>query len=166
MFDLPKSEVRSRQQPIHEDIQFQRYSWLAERLSWVAIVFAIVLAIAGAFGGSGLLLPENSIGADDPMITYVPLARRQAPAELRIETAASRLRFSPNFGDYLDIQSITPPPHGVDQNDGITYSFSSLPSNIRRQIIFSYKPKITGWFDGEISAGAGSGIRFRQFVYP
>jgi hypothetical protein len=164
-FKLPESEAQSRQKPIREDIQFQRYSWLSERLSWVGIAFAIAVAIAGGFGDSGLLFAENVAG-NDPVVAYEPLVRRQAPAELRIDTSSSRIKFSPGFQDYLDIEWVMPPPESVSQDDGITYNFAPSPTVGRQQIILAYKPKTAGWFDGEITAGAGGSVRFRQFAYP
>jgi protein-L-isoaspartate(D-aspartate) O-methyltransferase len=166
MFALPPPEAASRQQPIQEDVPFQRTSWVAERLSWVGIAFIVLAAVGGAFGKSGLLFSERETAGDGVAVMYDPIVRRQAATEIRIDTASPRVKFSPAFDDYLDITSITPPPSGVERDDGTTYVFTPLLPAGRQHIILAYKPKTAGWFDGDIAAGSGAAARFRQFVYP
>lgn len=163
VFALPPSEARSRREPIQEDMGFQRHSWLAERLSWSVIGIAIVLAFLGVFGGSGWLSGEVSAAGTGLSISYDPIVRRQAPAELYIDTASAAVTFDAAFEDYLDIQSITPPPVNRLRNSGIVYTFASASP---RRIVVSFKPKTMGWFDAKIAAGEAGSVRFRQFSYP
>jgi hypothetical protein len=166
LFKLPPFEAQSRRQPIQEDIRFQRRSWLSERLSWIGVALIVLLAFGGVFGGAGLLFDETSAAAGGIAIGYEPIARRQAPTELRIDASTPRVTFSQAFDDYLDIVSITPPPTHVERSGGIVYVFApDLPEG-RRHIVLTYKPKTTGWFDGSIASGGQDGVRFRQFVYP
>ena len=72
---------------VHEDLMFQRRSWLVQRVGWIAMALVLLATLVGLFGGAGLLGGEAKAGSKDAMVSvsYERFLRYMKPTTLQIQ---------------------------------------------------------------------------------
>jgi hypothetical protein len=167
---------------LYEEIEprFGRIEGMFQRAGWALIAVAVVLALAGVFGGGMLsnATVRHAANGNEIELTYPRLARQetnlsmslrvtaptQSASELSVLLSADRL-------DRLTINAITPQPDTEAlTTNGITYRWTVEDWEGAREINFEYE--FTDWraMNGRIEVMAGDeslgSLSFSQFVFP
>jgi hypothetical protein len=108
-------EFESRTYPIQEDMQFQRRTWLAERIGWSVMVVLVIAALSGVFF-HGPVSRTVAKSTDESMaIEYERFAHKTALTHFIIRASAPLpdqvlVRLGPSFASMHDIDSLEPRP--------------------------------------------------------
>lgn len=160
---------------IEEDIESQRREWAIERIGWAGMALVVVLGLAGVFGGGPLSGAEVSTPDARLTLRYQRFTRHGAPSTLEVEFDHARSEddslatvwFDREFLDGVQVQGIIPEPVESEMDeDRVIFAFSRDESAARAAVVFDIVADRMGARAGMIGAGSGSGVRFRQFVYP
>jgi hypothetical protein len=165
---------RSRDPPFDEDLQFQRRQWRVERFAWAAMVVVIVAALAGVFGGGGLIANTTaSDSAGSTEVQYARFARYASPTTLDVNVAASasgrptRIRVSDRYLNTMKVRAITPPPTSTAIADRQhVFVFERSASSASATIRFELEPAAMGRHHGWITVDEAAPLFFSQFIYP
>jgi hypothetical protein len=165
---------RSRDPSFDQDLQFQRRQWRVERFGWAAMVVVIVAALAGVFGGGGLIAHTTaSDSAGSTKVQYARFARYSSPTTLDVNVAAStsgrpiRIRVSDRYLSTTKVRAITPPPTSTaiaDRQHVFVFERSASPTSAT--IRFELEPAATGQHHGWIAVDEAAPVFFTQFIYP
>jgi hypothetical protein len=159
---------------IVEDLEFQRRSWIVQRIAW-AVMAAVVLAAAAGLFGSGPLSDAQANSADGSVrIDYARFARYQAPARLKIQTSGGRARdgvvrisLNREYLDGITIKQVSPlPDHTETAPGGVVFVVREAEPGAAVTVHIDYEPARVGRLQGYLAAGDAPGLRFGQFVYP
>ncbi|MCK9519893.1 MAG: hypothetical protein M0R74_12850 [Dehalococcoidia bacterium] len=69
---------------IDEDFDFQRRSWVVQRVLWTAGAVVLLAALLGFFGRGVLSSTESSTTEDDVVVSYQRFARLQTPTQIEV----------------------------------------------------------------------------------
>jgi hypothetical protein len=153
---------------IDEQIDFQRRSWLAQRVSWVIMALLLGAATVGFFGMGPLSRTRVTVGSN-VSVEYHKWIRVRAPTELRFqvgETAAepTRLHLSHSLLSGLRIDRIEPEPSWSRADpDGIGYEFRVRGP---APVVFYVRAEQAGRVIGRIRAGDGAPVELPFLVWP
>jgi hypothetical protein len=159
---------------IFEDLEFQRRSWIVQRIAW-SVMAALVLAAAAGLFGSGPLSHARASSADGSLrIDYARFARYQGPARLKIQTGgglardgAVRISLNREYLDGITIKQVTPFPDRIDAvAGGVVFVIRGAEPEAAVTVHIDYEPARVGRLRGYLAAGDAPGLRFGQFVYP
>ena len=153
---------------IDEQIDFQRRSWLAQRVSWVVMALLLGAAALGFFGMGPLSRTRVTVGPN-VSVEYHKWIRAHTPTQLRFlvgETAAepTRLHLSHALLSHLRIERIEPEPSwSRADSDGIGYEF-----RIRgpAPVVFHVRAEQAGRVIGRIRAGDDAPVELPLLVWP
>ena len=165
---------RSRDSPVDEDLQFQRRQWRIERFGWSVMVVIIVAALAGVFGGGGLIADTTaSDSAGSTEILYARFARYASPTTLDVNVAASAsgrpilVRVTDKYLNTMKVRAITPPPTStVIADQQHVFVFERSAPSASATIRFELEPAAMGRHQGWITVDEAAPISFAQFIYP
>jgi hypothetical protein len=161
---------------INEDLEFQRRSWVLQRVGWVVMGLVVLAALLGLFGGTGSLGGAKAGSEDAVMsVSYERFLRFMKPTTLQI-------RLSPEAGtegevtvwldrEYLEgmqVQQVTPQPDSAEAGpDRLTYVFKVDDPNGPTAVTFDLLPQQKiGPLKGRAGIDDGEPVNFSQFVYP
>lgn len=158
---------------IDEDMEFQRRSWMVQRVGWAMFAFVILLAALGLFGDG--ILSNARAGQQEAglLLEYPRFERFENEFQIKLhadEAAAAggeiRVRLDQNYLDLVEIDSISPEPDSeIKDAEGITYIFKASeasPFTAHFYII----PRKPGPLSGTFRLQNGETVRFSQFIYP
>jgi len=162
---------------VHEDLKFQRRSWLVQRVGWIVMALVLLAALVGLFGGAGLLGGEAKAGSEDAMVSvsYERFLRFMKPTTLQIQLSQEAGKegnvsvwLDREYLDGLQVQQITPQPDAARTGpERLTYVFEVDHLNGPATITFDLLPEQEiGALRGRVGIGAGEQVSFGQFVYP
>jgi hypothetical protein len=97
---------------IEADIGFQRRFWQVQRVGWLGMLAMVVAALAGAFGGGGLLA-EGTLRQAGVEITWPRIQRLGRAAEIRADGAPGALRLDPAAATGWRLRDASPPDPGA-----------------------------------------------------
>jgi hypothetical protein len=167
------NDIKSLETP--EQMEFQRRSWVAQRVGWVVFMFILIAAVLGVFGGAGPLASVSTGDENSPIrVDYKRFIRFLEPTQFQIQVRpqasdGDRVRVWINR-PYLDkfvIQSITPQPEGQEAAaDRVIYEFKLSEAGQPFQITFEIRHTQPGFLYAEIGLEDGSAIDFTQLIYP
>jgi hypothetical protein len=150
---------------IDADVEFQRRSWVAQRIGWWLIALAVIAALLGSFGG-GPLSRTSAVG-DGLRLQYERFSRLQRSTTVRFSLgseANSQIAFSRRYIDAVRIEQIIPEPSEVAAaGEWLIYRFAGRAP---LWITFIVKPEQFGALSGAALIPGGRAILFRQFIYP
>ena len=147
----------SRSHPIQEDMQFQRRTWLAERIGWIVMAALLVAGLAGIFF-HGPLSRTIARNADESVaIDYERFAHKTALTHFVIRTSAPLpdhvlVRLGPSFANMHDIDSIEPRPVRSSGGDLGVY--------------VAARPKRFGLMSLQVEVEGRGALNIAQLVYP
>jgi hypothetical protein len=163
---------------IDQDLEFQRRSWIVQRVGW-AIMLALL--VAGGLGllGSGPLSARTASIPGLMRVDYQRFGRYQTSESLTIElepqaTAGGvvRLGIDRHYLEGSKIESIVPPVERVEGlGDRLVHVFRMAQPGVPLRVTLRRQPEQFGSIRGRIvleggSDVAGRTISFQQFVYP
>jgi hypothetical protein len=165
------SKASSLQIEDHQD--FQRRQWRAERIGWIAMALLITAAVAGLFGGGGVLADASSASSDGrSRVDYQRFARKGSATTLEIIIAATgerelRIGIDEPYLSAMSLRSITPPPLAtVLSGRSYTFSFNRAPGAIDTRIRLHLEPDSAGSLEGAVTIDNAAPLRIRHFIFP
>ncbi len=168
-----KAGGHSRQAPFDEDIGFQRRQWRVERFGWAAMVLVIIAALAGVFGGGGIVAratASDSTGLTE--VRYARFARYSSSTILEVNVTASasarpmRLSISDQYLGAMNVRAITPPPTSTSIADRQHVFVFDRAASAAATIRFELVPESIGRHEGWIAVDGAAPVFFAHFVYP
>lgn len=158
---------------IDEDLEFQRRSWVVQRIGWAVFSLIILLAALGLFG-DGILSDARAGQQGAGLWLEYPRFERfenEFQIKLHADEAAEaggeiRVRLDQSYLDLVEIDSISPEPDSeIKDAEGITYVFkaSAVPPFTAHFYMIPHKP---GPLSGTFRLQNGETVRFSQFIYP
>jgi hypothetical protein len=158
---------------ISENMEFQRRTWLAERVGWIVLGAVLVAALLGLLGGGGFIASDQLEG-EGLTVHYDRFLRVDSQMRLRIvarPTAESdtslRIWISRDYVEALSLTTTTPQPDRVEAGaDRYVFEFALADSTEAAAIVFELEARELGRLRGEIGVEGGSSVRFGQLVYP
>ena len=160
---------------LDEDMPHQRIAWRVERFGWIVMVVLVALALLGIFGegplsGATVATPDARLN-----LRYERFTRYQSASEFEVEFDHARAEddtvatvwFDREFLEGFRIESITPEPVETESDgERVMFSFARDESSARVSVVFAVMAEERGSRAGIVGAGNGSGVRFRQIVFP
>jgi hypothetical protein len=164
-------EQADRTYPIHEDMRFQRRTWIVERLGWGLLGLLACAALAGLFGHGPLGTVTANAPGNTLSIQYERFQRvtRLARFTFTLDAAAGDpavLQLSPSFQQAYEITSVQPAPVRSSAGaDGLQLAFA--PSGIGNVAVVVWAhPRQFGRLDLQARTATGDPTRFPVLVYP
>ena len=163
----------SHRAPFDDDIGFQRRQWRVERFGWAAMVLVIIAALAGVFGGGGIV--ELATASDSSRLTevrYARFARYSSSTTLEVNVTASasarpmRLSISDQYLGAMNVRTITPPPTSTSIADRQHVFVFDRAASAAATIRFELVPESIGRHEGWIAVDGAAPVFFAHFVYP
>ncbi|MFL5084929.1 MAG: hypothetical protein ACJ8FP_08930 [Xanthobacteraceae bacterium] len=161
----------SRTHPIQEDMQFQRRTWLAERIGWIVMAALLVAGLAGIFF-HGPLSRTIAKNADESVaIDYERFAHKTALTHFVIRTSAPLpdhvlVRLGPSFANMHDIDSIEPRPvRSSGGSYGLEFLFARSSAG-DLGVYVAARPKRFGLMSLHVEVEGRGALNIAQLVYP
>lgn len=157
-----------------ENEAIQAREWKMERIGWLVTAGIILVALLG-FLGPGPLSKRKKASSDGRLLVeYHAIPRYAAPEKLVLhfrpdmrDATVVRVNVSRSFTDEITLDSITPPPEGVEiQDNKLVYRFRLFNLGEKGLITYRYKNESFGPLRYEISLDGGPKIEVSQFVCP
>lgn len=159
---------------IAQDLDYQRRSWVVQRVGWVVMALATLAALLGLFGGGPL--SRATVGEqNEPLsVEYDRFGRLQSQTTLRVNLGpdAGRERkvsvwLNREYLEGFQIQQVTPQPERVEAgSERLTYVFQLSKSNQPTAVTFYLQPEHIGSVPGQVGLVEGQTLNFTQFIYP
>ncbi len=157
---------------IDQALEFQKRSWVAQRVAWAIAVLILLAAVVGLFGNGPF--SNASVVVPGLSIRYERLERHAMPTSVdfiispeTMKDNEATLTLDRSFLEDVRIDSIVPEPKDTRvDSDSITYSFevADISEPIEVTLLLEYDGM--GIVEGRASAGDTPPAAFRQFVYP
>ena len=162
---------------VDQDLDFQRRSWVVQRVGWVLMTLFVLAAAIGLLG-SGPLSHARAEAPGAMSVDYQRFARLETSETLtvRLEPAAIvgssiRLSLDRRFLDSARMASVLPPPTRVESATGrLIYVFAVAEPSAPMVVSFHFEPQEIGRHRGivglESATPATRSIAFHRLVYP
>ena len=155
---------------------FRRRVWQAQRVAWALMALFLLGALVGLLG-SGPLSPTSVTSADGAVrVEYERFLRRDTRTTLRVhlrpangEASTLALWLARPYLEAMKVDSVLPSPRRVQgAGDRITWGFEVSAREPRELLTVTIHllPEGSGMRWAGVGLEAGSGVRFRQWVYP
>lgn len=164
-------EFANRTHPIHEDMRFQRRSWVAERIGWIAMALVIVAALTGLFfhGPASHTMAKS---ADNSLaIEYERFAHKTAVTHFVIRISPPvgdqvLVRLGPAFASTHDIDSLEPRPlRSSGGSYGVEYVFARSAAGDLTAYLGA-RPKRFGVMPLHVEVEGRGAVNITQIIYP
>lgn len=159
---------------INEDMEFQRRSWIVQRIGWVIFTLVILLALLGLFGEGPLSDAQAGSKEGALWLEYPRFERFQN--EFRIKVHAKEgtptegeimIQLDRNYMENVEVNSISPTPdREIKDEDWITYVFRTNGGSSPFTAYFYVTPRKAGPLSGTFQLRNGNPAGFSQFIYP
>jgi hypothetical protein len=159
---------------IAEDLDYQKRSWIVQRVGWVVMGLLALSGLLGVFGPG--LLGETKVGKPSDLlwIEYERFERFQSPGQLRVhlEPGAEkadqvRIRLSRDYVEQVQLQQVTPDPIRVEaKGDHLVYVFQTAKLDQTTAVTFYFQPQQIGPISGSVGLETKPALGFSQFIYP
>lgn len=165
------NEVHGLQLP--EDMEFQRRSWVIERIGWTLMGVAVAASAAGLTGPG----PLSRARETDPVglleLEYFRVERRNSDVSLRVTASSGtvaegrlRLLLGHEYLRKVRVERVVPEPVAARTGaEGVTYSFLAGPSGPVR-VAFHARAEESGGVSGRLSIPEGPALEFGQVILP
>jgi hypothetical protein len=161
---------------IDQDLDFQRRSWVVQRIGWIFMTLFVLSAGVGLLG-SGPLSHARAEAPGAMSVEYQRVARLETSETLtvRLEAAATagtgvRLSLDRQFLDSARMASVLPPPTRVESAAGrLIYVFAVAEPGTPMVVTFNFEPQEIGRHRAIVgleSSPAPRSLTFHQLVYP
>jgi hypothetical protein len=159
---------------VNQDPEYQRRTWIVQRVGWVLMCLIVLAALLG-LTGRGPLSTATAGLPDGPLrVEYQRFDRHRAPSEFQILLPASeapngqvRVWIDRGYLSGVEIQTIVPEPESVEiGEDRVTYSFNVNRAGPPVRLGFRVTYDGFGPKRGGIGLEDGEPVTFGQFIYP
>ena len=159
---------------INQDLDFQRRSWTAQRVSWGVMGLILIAAILGVFGSGPL--SHTSVRAPQAPISlnYARFTRYLRPTTIAVHIDAEgvqsehvRIWFTPTYVQRMTLQGITPPAEWVEVGtEQMTFVFRAAQPGQALVVSFHFQSQELGSVTGQVGVEQHPPLSLSQFVYP
>lgn len=166
---------RAKGLQLDEDMDFQRRSWIFQRVGWTLMLAAMGAAAAGLLGPG----PYSRTAADSPggllraEFNRLERAESNVDVAIRVRGGASRdglIRLSVPLRviERARLIRVDPEPESVETgSDQLTFVFRTATPETESRIFFRLQTAKAGRLDWRIGlAGGADQVEFSQRVYP
>lgn len=144
---------------IVEDLDYQRRSWIVQRVGWVVMGSLSLAGLLGLFGPGLLSWAKAGKPGDRLWLEYERFERFQSPAQLRVhvapgasQTGQTRLQIDRDYLEQIQLQQVTPQPWRVEAaGDQLGYIFQIAKPEQSTAITFYFQPQQIGSLSGSVS---------------
>jgi len=169
MGDREPEPVGSPRLEIQEHLEFQRKSWIAERIGWVFLWLVSAAGLAGVFG-QGPLAQTEAGEAGGLRVQYERFLQTDASSELRIhlppsDGAEQSLTVGWDYMREMEIQKATPLPLRMEAAAGSVRFVFAVASGEAARVGVRLRPQKPGRYRGFVESG-GERVEVSQFCYP
>jgi hypothetical protein len=124
----PEETVRHNLQ-LEENLQQHKQGWMIQKIGWTVLYLGLFLALAGVFGTGPL--SDRTKSQNGTQVKYERFLRYESESEIMINIQDAKdsitLEIPQQYMEYIDLQSITPLPHGNRTvHEVTTYYFHAL----------------------------------------
>jgi len=157
-----------------QDLDFQRRSWIAQRIGWAIMALVLLAGLAGLLG-NGPLSIATAGGPGSPLeVEYGRFARHSGPTqmEIRLQPTAmqgdtARVWLDREYLRGIQVERVIPEPESVEVTaDRAVYVFKVNQSDQPASITFYITPDLIGTHTVRVGIDNGETLTFRQIVYP
>jgi hypothetical protein len=159
---------------VQEDLDFERRSWIIERIGWGIMAMIGLAALAGLLGPGPLSRTTAGERGGQLWLEYSRFGRFMAPSIMRVHLGPNAgqqgsvcLWLSRDYLEGVEIQAISPPPERVEAGPGqLTYVLPVSGASDSTAVTFSLKTQQFGRRRGCVGLVNGPTLCFRQIIYP
>jgi len=114
---------------LEENLDHHKKGWIIQKIGWVVLYLGLILALAGLFGTGPL--SNRSEARNGTHVKYEHFLRYESESEMTFNIHDAKdsvtLEIPQQYMEYIDLQSLTPVPHGNRTvNNVTTYYFHAL----------------------------------------
>lgn len=159
---------------INEDMEFQRRSWIIQRIGWAIFALVILLALLGLFG-DGVLSDAQAGQRDGALwLEYPRFERFQDEFQIKVHanegTATAgeiRIQLTRDYLENVEVNGISPNPDSeIEDEDWITYVFKTNGGSSPFTAYFYVTPQKAAPLSGTFRLQNADPVSFSQFIYP
>jgi hypothetical protein len=164
-------DLDSRTYPIQEDMQFQRRTWLAERIGWIVLAALLVAGLAGVFFHGRLSRTIAKAIDESIAVEYERFAHKTAVTHFVIRTSPPLpdqvlVRLGPSFASMHDVDSMEPRPiRSSGGSYGLEFVFARSSAG-DLGVHIAARPKRFGFMSLHVEVEGRGAVNIAQFVYP
>ena len=157
---------------VHEDLDFQRRDWLAQRVGWVVIAAMLLAALAGLMGPGPL---SHTTRGDGRYLTveYDRFVRHGARTAVTFRIAPQaagdgrvRIAIDRRFLVANDLQRLVPDPGATrGRNDTVEFIYDVVPG-VALLVRWTVEPDRLGSRSSSVRLNDGPAVEIAQFTYP
>jgi len=159
---------------IDEAMEFQRRSWIVQRIGWVFFALVLLLACLGLFGNGPLSDAKAGQENGTLWLEYPRFARFKdefrITAHVNSGTATegeTMIQLDREYLERVEVSNIIPEPDAEINAPGqVTYVFKTNNANPPFTAYFYLTPREVGMQAGTFQLQNEQVVRFSQFIYP
>lgn len=167
MLSSPNDEIRSRQQPVKEDIGFFVRSCRLEGIGKILLALLMLLALLGVFSDG--VLSDTWQQNDEVRVFYPRFVRQGAEILLRIEIADDKegaLTISDSLLRKYRINSVFPPSNMVITDDALLFAVVEEQRSSHHVVLLSLQVQEWGRTTFDVARQGGPALTVTQWIYP
>ncbi len=158
---------------LSQDLDYQRRSWIAQRVGWIFFGLLMVAAFAG-FLGAGPFSAATAGEGTPLQVQYGRFVRHRAPVEMKIavqpgavQGEEARISVNREYLEQVEIQNVVPEPDSVETaGDRLTYVFKVANAGEVNKLTFNFMPITIGQHEVRVGLEGGPEHTFKQMIYP
>ena len=165
------SELRSRSDPIREDMAYQLKVWRFERIGWYVLVLLVLLGLIGVFSRG--LISSRDVHSDDGKIRveYEIFHRNGSTNAMKISVNAKpdstvELELAGQLLEGFSIETLQPEPlRSRSSAQGIRLWIQTDLHGLATLYI-TLRADGLGFFRSQIASPGVNGVLLEQFIFP
>lgn len=133
---------------LDEDPRFRKREWRVERIGWLLVTAAFVVAIVGGFGYG----PVSSVAlaAGDADVEYTRIVHRENDDDLRVRGPGTTIRLTGEWVQAVDLEQVMPEPESMAADaDSLTLEFAQPGLHVT----ITYRAQQLGPLTGGVEVG-------------
>ena len=159
---------------IAQDLDFQRRSWVVQRIGWMFFGLIMLAAMLGFLGGGPLSAGTAGSDTGPLQVQYGRFVRHRAPTQMEIKLRGSavqgdeaRVWVDREYLNGVELQNVVPEPDSVAAgSDRIVYVFKLRQAGEPASVVFDIMPDQDGLRTARVGLEGGEELSFTQFVFP
>jgi hypothetical protein len=159
---------------INQDLEFERWSSLVQRIGWIAMALVILAGVLGLLG-PGPLNDRVAGQKDSPLwVNYKRFGRLQAPLNMQVHAGPSiakagllQLWLDRDYAQGLQLKQVFPEPVRTEVGASrFTFTFPVTGPSAEAIVTFTFEPEQFGSVHGTVGVEGGPTVELDQFIYP
>lgn len=169
--DADHADLRSRDQPIHEDMTYQLKVWRFERVGWYVLVLVVVMGLLGAFSRG--MLSSRDVRSDDGKVRveYEMFHRNGSTNPMKVSVSSTpdspvELELAGQLLNGFSIETLQPEPlRARSSSEGIRL-WLQTDADGRATLYMTLRGDGLGLFRTRIGSPGTHGVQLDQFIFP